>query len=59
MHQEFIASERTGLLQAPGLRRRQCLWEWSLRLHQPVEGSTQKPGTQGQLQFINRILSEQ
>ncbi len=59
MHQEFIASERTGLQKLPGLRRRECLWKRGLRLQQPVEGSTQDPGTQGQLQLINRILNQQ
>lgn len=59
MHQEFILSEGTGLQQTPGLRRRKCCWQWCVRLRQPGEGPAQQPGTQGQLQLINRILSQQ
>ena len=59
MHQQFITSERTGVQQFPGLRRRKCLWKRGLRLQQPVEGSTQNSRTKGQLQLINRILGQQ
>ena len=59
MHQEFVVFEGTGLEQTPCLRRRECFREGRLRLRQPVEGSAKQSWTQGQLQFINRILGQE
>lgn len=59
MHQQFVVSERTGIHQTPSLRRRERRWQRCLRLQQPGEGSAQEPGTERQLQLIDRILDQQ